>query len=460
MTHDTDTIAGISTAAGVGAIAIVRVSGPECLRIADMLFRSSRGRPSNWPARMFGHGRVIGQDGEILDEAILLVMRAPHSYTREDVVEFQIHGGSVSARRVLKAVLQAGARIADPGEFTKRAFLNGRMDLLQAEAVMDLISASSERAASMAAEQLTGSLSLRISGLYEELLSVAADLEAFLDFIEDEIPESLVPEIQNRLKNIAGELTHLLETWNEGRIIREGALVVISGKPNVGKSTLMNALLGHDRAIVSPYPGTTRDFIEETVVIEGFPIRLVDTAGLRNADCEIERQGIARAMAIINKADLHLHVMDASACSTTVFEDDHILQHIVNDKLVIVMNKKDLLSEPITKSTIHSGKTVYISALHHEGLDDLKNHIIEFLHLTKASSQPSALISERHASSISSTLNCINKSIDILMHEKELGYVPAVIHIRQATEHIGNVIGRTYDMDLLNSVFSRFCIGK
>ncbi len=455
------TIAGISTASGIGAIAIVRVSGPESLQIADKLFCGKQQMPpSEWPKNMFYHGHVMDLNGRFLDEAILLVMRAPHSFTREDVVEFQIHGGPISARRVLQAVLKAGAKLSEPGEFTKRAFLNGRIDLIQAEAVMDIISAASDQAAASAANQLAGALSDTITIIYENLLSVASDFEAFLDFLEEEPPETLIEDMLQRLEKLSNQLQNLHATWFEGRVMREGALAVISGKPNVGKSTLLNALLGQERAIVSPQPGTTRDFIEETMIIEGFPIRLVDTAGLQNSFCEIEQQGIARSKAKIEQADIHLYVMDATE-QDKVKDGEYLSKLIGNKKLIIIKNKKDLLTEEI--KTTHSyayENTVFISALYKEGLEELKNRIIETLSLSKMAMVPLETISQRHAHQISQALFNIAEAIKILNSKDTSAFVCAAIEIRQASEHIGVILGRVYDIDLLNSVFSRFCIGK
>ena len=276
-----------------------------------------------------------------LDEVLLLIMRSPQSYTAEDVIELQGHGGNVAAKRILRRALDAGARMAEPGEFTKRAFINGRIDLLQAEAVLDLVHAGSDRAAAAAIEQLEGKLSCSFNEIYDSLVSVAADLEATLDFPDDELPESTMPELSRRLNDSRIlRIGNLISTWDEGHILREGALVVISGKPNVGKSTMMNTLLGRDRAIVSQIPGTTRDTIEERYVLDGIPLRLVDTAGLRETQCEIEQEGVRRARAQLQKADLHLYLVDAS---TPLDDDDRDhLAALKSEKCVVVLNKSDL----------------------------------------------------------------------------------------------------------------------
>ena len=278
--------------------------------------------------------------GSAIDEVIILIMRAPRSYTGEDVVEIQGHGGHVVARRILRRVLDGGARLAEPGEFTQRAFLNGRMDLLQAEAVLDLVRAKSDRAAVAALEQLEGSLSSRFNQVYDQLLAAATDVEASLDFPDDELPQTDTQEIIAHLRTAREEMAQLMTGWDEGHILRDGATVVISGKPNVGKSTLMNTLLGRDRSIVSPIPGTTRDTIEEGLILDGFPVRMVDTAGLRETDCVVEKEGVRRTVMQMERADLHLHMLDASRPMDE--QDRAQVESLDADRCIIVLNKVDL----------------------------------------------------------------------------------------------------------------------
>ncbi|MDD3605078.1 MAG: tRNA uridine-5-carboxymethylaminomethyl(34) synthesis GTPase MnmE, partial [Kiritimatiellae bacterium] len=290
-----DTIAAIGTAPGTGGIAVVRVSGPRTMEIADRIVRCSAPRPSMRRTMSVIYGHIAAAAGDV-DEVLVLVMKGPGSYTREDMIEIQGHGGRVMAAAVLQAVLDAGARLAEPGEFTKRAFLNGRIDLTQAEAVADIVGARSRRAGRAALEQLEGSLSAAVNALYDRLMGIAADMEATLDFPEEDIPEALIQDVPDRISRAVSEMDLLISSWQEGRLLREGALIVISGRTNVGKSTLLNALLDTDRAIVSHIPGTTRDIIEEGLVLDGIPVRLVDTAGLRETSCEIESEGIRRTM--------------------------------------------------------------------------------------------------------------------------------------------------------------------
>lgn len=451
----TDTIAAIATAPGEGAIGIVRVSGPESLSIADRIFRGKGPPPSSRPGQSFLHGNIQGADG-VADEVILLIYRAPHSYTREDAIEIQGHGGAAATRRILRAVLDAGARVAEPGEFTKRAFLNGRMDLLQAEAVLELIRARSDRAADAALEQMQGNLSRSFDKLYGDLLELAADLETTLDFSDDELPESVTHDVIARMKTVEAELKHLLATWDEGHLLRDGALVVIAGKPNVGKSTLLNALLGKDRAIVTPIAGTTRDTIEEHMVICGYPVRLVDTAGLRDSSCEIETEGVRRAIRIISHSDLIIYVIDGSQpfCD----EDRKQMETMSKRNIIIVINKCDREIHDTIKTLATSQSPLNISAALSHGIDELKERMIKTLGIREG--EPlRTVISERHRALLVSAHKDLVEGTLLLsrtLPEPAL----AASRLRQALLTLGEATGRVYHEELLNSIFSRFCIGK
>ncbi len=459
--NTSDTIAAITTAPGEAGIAIVRVSGGDALTIADSVFRCFGAPPSQRPANSFVHGYVhpagspAGKSGDI-DEAILLIYRAPRSYTREDVIELQGHGGTTSARRILRAVLEAGARHAEPGEFTRRAFLSGRIDLLQAEAVMDLIHARSDRAAGAAVEQLAGSLSASFTTLYDDILQVAGDLEATLDFGEDELPAATIEDLNGRLTTIRERLTEMLASWDEGHLLREGAVVVISGCPNVGKSTLLNALLGSDRAIVTHRPGTTRDALEEQLVLDGIPVRLIDTAGLRDADCAIEIEGIRRAREHIERADINLWVVDGSS-SLSDEERAHISARD-RARCIVVINKADL-GEAVSASDFPGLTAITCGAKDGNGLDSLRAAIIEKLGVTSTAT-PHATISERHRRLVQRVLNDMNESTALLASDREDVTVMAAGVLRTALEALGEVTGRTYHNELLDNVFRRFCVGK
>ena len=405
-----------------------------------------------------------------LDEVVVLVYRGPRSYTREDVVEIQGHGGRVAARRILGTVLSAGARLAEPGEFTRRAFLNGRIDLLQAEAVADLIAARSDRAADAALEQLEGSLSDSFRYVYDALLGVAADLAATLDFSEDELPDHVLPDIRGRLGGVVETLGALVATWEEGHLLREGALVAIAGRPNVGKSTLMNRLLGLDRAIVTDVPGTTRDTIEEQLVIDGVPLRLVDTAGLREVDCRVEREGINRAEATLRSADIVLYVLDASQEMDS--RDRETLQSLREgqtlnqgsprglraERALVVLNKTDL-GIRIEAVDVAGFRSVKCSLLEDTDTDAVRSGIRTLLD-EHIAGPPHAVISERHRQCIQNALNVLNEATPLLAPGNDDMIVPAADLVREAMEAIGAVTGRVYTDDVLDRVFGRFCVGK
>ena len=455
MNSTNDTIAAIATAPGESAIAVVRVAGPESLTIANQIFVCKGPPPSKRPANTFVHGRIV-TDGAVADEVILLIYRAPQSYTREDAVEIQGHGGSTAAKRILRAVLDAGARPAEAGEFTKRAFLSGRLDLLQAEAVMDLIGARSDRAASAALEQLGGTLSRSFNEAYDAILAVAGELEATLDFSEDELSDSIMDGIGVRLRHAEQLLKELLATWDEGHLLREGARVVISGKPNVGKSTLLNALLGIDRAIVTHIPGTTRDVIEEEMVIDGYQVRIVDTAGLRTTDCQIEGEGIRRARKAIQQADVILHLIDGSAEMDA--EDVEQLKRIPTQRAVIVINKTDLGNKVDVSAFASDQSVVCTSLLQSTGLDGVRRAIIDKLGADTAV-QPHAVISERHRRLVVSALKDATEAA-LLLERDPAEPALSASKLRSALESLGEATGRVYHEELLNHVFSRFCIGK
>lgn len=450
-----DTIAAISTAPGPGGIAVIRVSGPESIAVADRIFKCAAPAPSKRqsPALVFGH--VISGEN-VLDEALLLVMRAPRSYTREDVVEIQCHGGSISAKRILRAVLDQKVRLAEPGEFTRRAFINGRIDLVQAEAVIDLINSQTERSAALAMEQLLGNLSHSFEEIYNIMLCSSADLEAALDFMENELPESFMPDLVKRLAGTLDKIDSMLGTWDEGHILREGALVVISGKPNTGKSTLLNALLGKDRVIVSPVPGTTRDVIEEQFVIDGIPVRLTDTAGLRLSNCSLEQEGVRRAKSRIGMADINLYVIDSSI---ELDEEDYKnITSLDPQKTIVVFNKKDL-GVKADKSSLKTYSIVESQAIANKGLTDIKEKIVNKLNINKSTVHGSA-ISERHRQILMDSRGCLVDAIDMLKSSDESMLVLASSNLKKAMDGIAMVIGKIYHEDLLNSIFARFCVGK
>ena len=459
LPHPADTIAAIATAPGEGAIAIVRLSGPGTYAIADRLFRGPPPPPSARAPGTFAHGPIVDPaSGEVLDDALLLVFRAPHSYTGEDSVEIQCHGGSQAARRILDALLSAGARQADPGEFTKRAFLNGKIDLTQAEAVLDLIHARSERAARLATAQLEDALGLRIRALYDALLAISADIEAMLDFPDDELPQSVPEEISTRLDAVSAEIRALLATWREGHVLRDGARVVIAGAPNVGKSTLLNLLAGRDRAIVSPHPGTTRDTIEETITLQGYPLQLVDTAGLRDAPCEIEQEGIRRTRRALAEADLCVCVVDASQPLSS--DERAFLQSHEPAKLLVLLNKIDLGTQ-IRPENLPGIDSMAVSLQKSPPISQISKKIIQkVVQKPSGSDQEPFAISERHRNALQIAMDEVTMSINRLNSGLEADFLPAATHARAALDQIGYVFGKNCTEDMLDVLFSRFCVGK
>jgi tRNA modification GTPase len=453
----TDTIAAIATPPGQGGVGIVRVSGSKVWKIADAVFQASE-RPSRAKGGTFLHGKVVSADGAEIDEALCLIFRKPKSYTGEDTVEIQGHGGPVVLKKILRRCLEEGARMAEPGEFTQRAFLNGKMDLVQAEAVADLIHAQSDRAAQAALEQLEGGLSKQFNTLYDGLMETAADIETTLDFVEDELPDDVFPNLGKKLDASFQRLEALLATWDEGRLLREGARMVIMGRPNAGKSTLFNALLGHDRAIVTELPGTTRDVLEETFVLDGIPLRILDTAGLRETECLIEQEGIRRARAHSAAADIAVYLIDSSQPVSA--EDTEHLRKLNPARTVVVLNKADKKFSGF-RFQVSSFQPVETSLITGAGTDDVKAAIAAKLEAGINLSAPAhAVISERHRNLLELARVELIRAREQVSEGGESGAAPAAEHLRAALEALGQVTGRVYHNELLDNIFSRFCIGK
>ena len=444
-------VAALATAPGAAGVAVVRLSGAGALTLADRLCAGARTPPSALPDRSFRLYRLRDpRDGSPLDEALVLVFRAPRSYTGEDVAEFQVHGGREAPSRVLSALFALGAAPAGPGEFTRRAFLNGRRSLDEAEAVMDLVGAQGERAARAAAEQLSGALGRRVNALLDGLLALCADVEATLDFTDEEA-EGLVPpeRFEERAAALAAAIRTLSATRREGRLLREGALVVLSGPVNSGKSTLFNRLLGDDRAIVSPEAGTTRDAIEETLLLRGVPLRLVDTAGLREADSAVEREGVGRARSLAARADLVLEVMPAGEERDERAEGD-------KPPTLLVLTKRDLAPD----APVPAG-AVAVSAKTGEGMDALAAAMLDRLGANAdPGGQQGVAVSERHAALLEETAAALDEARARNRAGAESDAVLVAAALRRAAEALGRITGRSYTEDLLDAVFGRFCVGK
>ncbi len=460
MRFESDTIAAISTPVGQGGIGIVRISGAQSLEIADRIFRPKKTTiPSTARHGSLLYGHIINPVGNtIMDEALLSVMRSPHSYTKEDVVEINCHGGMISVKRTLETVLSQGARLADPGEFTKRAFLSGRINLTQAEAVLDVITAKTEESMRIAVEQLQGGLSEKLGGIREKLISICAFAEACIDFPEDEIEVKTTLQILTQLEEIKKEIDVLSGTFQEARFFREGLAVAIVGRPNVGKSSLLNMLLKKERAIVTELPGTTRDIIEDYLNINGLPIRIMDTAGLRHSEELVEKEGIRRSLNAINNADFIIALLDGSEPLT---EDDFQLMELLRGKkAVIVINKSDLPLK-ISLEAIEKKDREYISlsALSGEGLETLKSAIFHSNLQNWAEEREGVVVTNlRHKTALEKTSSALGKALELLSADQPLEIFS--IELRDALDSLGEITGTITTEDILEKIFSAFCIGK
>ena len=449
-------IAAIATPLGYGGISVVRISGPNVFKVADRLISKKITPVSHRKHGNFFHTKVYDcQTGESIDDALVLVFHAPKSYTGEDTVEIQGHGGVIPAERLLNAVLNAGAKLAEPGEFTKRAFLNGQLDLTQAEAVCELIQSQTERAAAVARSQLDGSLGCKIEAMYDQIVDLSADLEHVLDFDEGEIADHFVEKTVESIESLNKSLQKMIDSWREGELLRQGALIVLSGAPNAGKSSLLNALLERNRAIVHSTPGTTRDILEESYSLSGIPARLVDTAGLRDSDNAIECEGIKRAHALIKAADLNLLVIDRHDTSTDKLSA--IIKIFNQNKLILVLNKSDL-SDSEALRVPQNIPSVSISALNGIGLDELKSIMKKTLGI-EDDFQTQPVVTQRHLEELRFTQNAIEEVI-LLLKADITDIVIAAGYLREGSEALGRITGRVYSEDLLDNIFGKFCVGK
>ena len=500
---DTDTIAAIATPLGEAGLAVIRVSGPQALTLLDRCFEPAGARSNKLSlaaTHTLHYGHVV-REGQNLDEVLVAVMRAPRTFTREDVVEITCHGGLLPAKMVLDTVLQSGARLAEPGEFTRRAFLNGRLDLAQAEAVADLIHSRTELALRAANEQLAGKLSHRINALRDEMLQTLAHVEAHIDFPDEDIAPDTKQQLAARLERGVSFMDSLLRTANEGQLLRRGVRAAIVGRPNAGKSSLLNQLLGHDRAIVSPIPGTTRDTIEETANVRGLPVVFIDTAGLREGRDEIEVEGIRRSRRALEQAELILHVLDVSEPLTDA--DRNYLAEFAVKKRILIRNKIDLPnrlhipvppSSPLekrteeglhldaprsdspsppleeragerrsfssgTRSTLHAPTAIDVCCLTGQGIESLKDAIKEQVWSGEISAEMlQVMINSRHQEALNRARLATLRTLEALRTEVTLELV--ALDLRIAVNAVGEIVGKTATDDLLDTIFSQFCIGK
>lgn len=453
-----DTIAAIATPLGEGGLAVIRLSGADALSVADKCFvpvgkTSAKASAAASHTIHYGH---IEHAGKVVDEVLVAVMRAPRTFTREHVVEISCHGGLLVAKTILDLLLENGARLAEPGEFTKRAFLNGRIDLAQAEAVADLIHARTELALSAANEQLAGKLSQRIEQLRDDLVKTLAHIEAHIDFPDEDIAPDTKDLLTQRLERAVEFMDKLLRTANEGQILRRGVRAAIIGRPNAGKSSLLNQLLGHDRAIVSATPGTTRDTIEETANIRGLPVMFIDTAGLRDAGDEIEAEGIRRSRESLAKAELILHVLDTG--EPLAMSDEALLREFEGKKRIIVCNKSDQAAK-LNLPEEWRALAVPVSCATGAGLESLKDAIKECLWSGEIKAEMlQVMINSRHQEALKRARESVLRTLDALRTGLTLE-LPAM-ELRIAANAVGEIVGKTSTEDLLDSIFSQFCIGK
>ncbi|NGM81936.1 tRNA uridine-5-carboxymethylaminomethyl(34) synthesis GTPase MnmE [Paenibacillus sp. 7124] len=455
-----DTIAAVSTAVGEGGIAIIRVSGPESISQVAALFRS-RIPLTEAESHTVHYGHIVHPgNGEIMEEVLVTVMRAPRSFTTEDVVEISTHGGVISVRRVMDILLQQQIRLAEPGEFTKRAFLGGRIDLSQAEAVIDLIRSKSDRAFSVALKQVNGSLSQRIGQLRQSLLETLAHIEVNIDYPEHDVELLTAEYIKDKSRDVMEGIERLLKTATQGKILREGITTAIIGRPNVGKSSLLNALARENKAIVTDIPGTTRDVIEEFVTINNIPLKLLDTAGIRETMDVVEKIGVERSKAAVNEADLILFVLNNSE---PLHEDELTLMEQIHGRQVLcIMNKMDLppkLDKDVLLKYFDESAIVPMSVLEEEGLDKLEEAISELFFGGKLESGDLTYVSNvRHIA----LLKKAHKSLqDAYEAAEQLIPIDMIqIDVRLAWEQLGEIVGDTAADSLLDQIFSQFCLGK
>jgi tRNA modification GTPase len=456
-----DTIAAISTPVGAAGISIIRVSGSESLPLVDKVFRSKKNRKLKAvPNFSFVYGNVIDDKGKKIDEVLVSVMRGPHSFTAENVVEINCHGGIIATRRILETLLAVGARLAEPGEFSKRAFLNGRIDLAQAEAIIDLINAKTEKSLKYAVIQLDGALSSEIKTIRNEILELMANIEAGIDFPEHDIEELSRRQIKTKTIESLEKINKLLKSAGTGKVFREGLKTVIIGKPNVGKSSLLNALLKEKRAIVTDIPGTTRDIIEEVVSIRGIPLRLIDTAGIRETEDIIEKIGVEKTREVFAEADLVLFMIDAS---TGLTEHDREIFPLLKEKRnIVLINKTDVNKEIDTseiEKIVDKSNIMEISVLYGNGMKELEDLIEEIVYDGIAAGQEEVLVTNiRHKNILEKAQTDIKAVLRAIANQLPTDCM--AIDLRAAWELLGEITGETIGEDLVDTIFSRFCIGK
>lgn len=456
-----DTIAAISTPIGVGGIGIIRVSGKDAISIVDKIFKAAHKKSlKDISSHTITYGHIVSQSGKVLDEVLIMLMKGPKTFTREDVIEINCHGGPIPLNSVLMEVINAGARLADSGEFTKRAFLNGRIDLAQVEAIMDIIEAKTELSLSQAVGQLEGNLSKKIKEYQDTLIQIIARIEVSIDYPEYDDDEPITNDFEAELRDLLDELNELLKTADTGKMIRDGVKTAIVGRPNVGKSSLLNALLEENKAIVTDIPGTTRDVVEAYLNIDGIPFQLLDTAGIRETEDVVEQIGVERSKSSIEEADLVLMLIDAYA--GLLDKDKEILTQVKGKHVIYVFNKNDLgsnITPEITQEYFSDGKIINISAKEQDGLKDLRSAMKEVVIKGNATVSNQATISNQRQKQ--ALINAI-KSLDKVIEAIEMGLPEdcLAIDLHDAFGHLGMIVGESLKEEIINQLFSRFCLGK
>ncbi len=453
------TIAAISTAPGIGGIGIIRMSGEECFEILDKIFVQKKPqRIEDIKGYAIKYGNIVNEDKKIIDEVLVSYFKAPKSYTSENMCEINSHGGTVIMNEILEICIKNGANLAEPGEFTKRAFLNGRLDLTQAEAVIDIINAKTDKEAKVSLKQLEGNLSTEITKIRKKIISVLADIEASIDYPEYDIEEVTNSKILNILEEVGLDLDKLEKTFYSGKILREGIKTAIIGRPNAGKSSLLNVILNEERAIVTEYEGTTRDSIEEFINIEGIPLKIIDTAGIRDAEDVVEKIGVDKAIEIAKNSDIIIAIFDITKELNK--EDEKILELLKAKKAIIVLNKVDLNKRAnIRKIKEQNLPIIEISTRTREGIDKLYEEISNMLKLKDIGNDEEIIVSNlRHKSLIINSKNNLKKAKETIENNMPIDVISS--YMKEIIEELGKITGQSVTEEVINEIFSKFCLGK